>query len=196
MNRFSPKAVSKEQLSSLVKASYEGVDKGAKTAFDQGYRIDRELSNRNHKVFTDKDNNPTVAFTGTRKWTDVGTDLAMAVGLGRFTPRFQESKQIVKDVKAKYQKPVTAVGHSLGGSLAEYSGAKKVVTLDKGVGLGTIGKKIDSKQTDIRTQTDPVSLLSLTQHGGKHVTIPNTAFVNPLQAHDKSYLSRANNRFF
>ncbi len=192
MDRFTPPKINKDQYKSLIDASYEGTNKGAETASKQGYLMDRSLSNRKHKVYTDKDNNPHVVFTGTRTFGDVITDGALAVGLGRYTQRFQDSKALVKKVKDKYQRPVTASGHSLGGSLAEYSGADKVVTFDKGVGLGGIGKKIKSNQTDIRTNTDPVSMLALTQSGGKQINIKNSNFVNPLTAHNKKQLRKIN----
>ena len=55
-------------------------------------------------------------------------------------------------------------GHSLGGSLAEKSGAKgKITTYNKGVGLFDIGRKVGSNQVDHRSKNDVVSLLSLTQ---------------------------------
>jgi len=196
MNRFDTKPISKNQLSSLINSSYQGTNKGAETANKEGFTMDRDLSNRKHKVYTDQNNNPHVVFTGTRTLGDVITDGALAIGLGRYTHRFQDSKSLVQKVKDKYQRPVTASGHSLGGSLAEYSGADKVITLDKGAGIGDIGKRIRKNQTDIRTGTDPVSLLSLTQTGGKHITLPKTNYANLLYAHDKSHLNKAKQRFF
>lgn len=190
MNRFKQKPVSRDQYKSLIDASYQGTNAGAETAAKQGFTMDRELSNRKQKVYTDANKNPHVVFTGTRTLGDVVTDAALAVGLGRFTQRFADSKKIVQKVKQKYGKDVTASGHSLGGSLAEYSGAKKVITFDKGVGLGDIGKRIKKNQTDIRTTTDPVSLLALTQHGGRKVAIRDSSFVNPLYAHDKRHLRK------
>lgn len=196
MDRFNPPQVSKSQLSSLIKSSYQGTNKANEIASKEGFKMDSSLSNRKHRVFTDKDNNPHVVFTGTRTLGDFMTDSAVAFGLGRFTNRFQDSKKLVDKVKDKYHKPVTASGHSLGGSLAEYSGADKVITFDKGVGVGGIGKHINKTQTDIRTGTDPFSVLSLTQHGGKHITIPKTNYANLLYSHDKSHLNKAKQRFF
>lgn len=195
MNRFDPKPISRDQYKSLIDASYQGTNAGDEITSKQGFTLDRELSNRKHKVYTDGNNDPHVVFTGTRTLGDVITDGALAVGLGRFTKRFQDSKKVVQKAKEKYGKDVTASGHSLGGSLAEYSGAKKVITFDKGVGLGDIGKKIKKNQTDIRTTTDPVSLLALTQKGGKKVNIKNSAFVNPLYAHDKRHLRKLNKSY-
>eukprot|EP01038_Epipyxis_sp_PR26KG_P015441 gene15441-20833_t len=95
------------------------------------------LSNRReNKVFTDKENNPYVVFTGTRKFGDVISDGLLAVGLQGLDSRFRQSKRLVDNVRKKYNQPITTVGHSLGGSLAEYAGGNKVITVDKGVGIG------------------------------------------------------------
>ena len=67
-------------------------------------------------------------------------------------------------VESKYNKPVTVYGHSLGGSLAEKSGANgHIITKNKGVGIMDIGKTIPQNQIDYRNKNDVVSLLSLTQ---------------------------------
>ena len=60
-------------------------------------------------------------------------------------------------------------GHSLGGALGQESNAHgRVVTSNKGAGLGDIGKTIGKNQTDYRNAFDVVSLLSTTQnHKGK-----------------------------
>ena len=199
MNRFSNQQLSKNQLSSLINSSYQGTNKATETASKEGFKLDSSLSNRKHRVFTDANNNPHVVFTGTRTLGDVITDGALALGLGRFTNRFQDSKALVQKVKDKYgTNSINISGHSLGASLAEYAGGKndKVITFDKGVGLGDIGKRINKNQTDIRTGTDPVSILSLTQTGGKHITIPKTNYANLLYAHDKLHLQKAKQRFF
>jgi uncharacterized alpha/beta hydrolase family protein len=166
--------------------------KAANTVAESGYVLDKDLSNRQHKVFTDKNGNPTVAYTGSRTAYDwLVTDPLLAVGLGKYTSRFKQSKRVMDKVKSKYQmRPITATGHSLGGYLADAVGANKVVTVDKAVGLDGIGKKIKKNQTDIRTTSDLVSGLSLTQHGGKHITIPNTVHLNPIYSHDIKHVKK------
>ena len=186
-----------DNLRSLINASYSGTNDAEQIGLKLGYKLDRDLSNRKHKVFTDAQNKPVITYTGTRTLGDVITDGALAVGLGGFTQRFQESKRVANKTRAKYGQPLTIAGHSLGGSLAEHSGSKKdkIITVDKGVGLFGIGKRIKSNQTDIRTTTDPVSLLSLTQSGGKKITVPNSKIINPLDAHNFRTISRVNQRF-
>jgi hypothetical protein len=183
--------ISTQKLNGLLKASYQNNKDAAKTADENGYKLDHQLSNRKQKVYIDGRGNPTIAYTGTRTLGDVITDGALAVGLGRFTNRFNDSKKLVNTVKEKYKnKFVTTTGDSLGGSLAEHSGGDKVITHNKGVGIGGLLKKIPDKQIDIRAGGDLVSALSTTQSGGKRITIPKTNYLNPLQSHDYNNLHK------
>ena len=115
------------------------------------------------------------------------------------TPRFQNSSKLVDKVKQKYKnRPITAIGDSLGGTLAESVGGKvdKVITTSKGVGLFGIGKKIRSNQTDIRASNDVISLLRNTQSGGKKITIKGTkGIINPFASHDYRNLDKINKTF-
>ena len=58
---------------------------------------------------------------------------------------------------------------------------RKVITYNKGIGINQIGKKINPNQTDIRHKKDLISLLNLTQHGGKKIEINNKQ--NLISAH-------------
>lgn len=175
-------------LHNLLEASYAGTNEAKKIAFQNGYVLDEELSDRKQRVFRDKHDNSIIAFTGTRTFGDVLTDAALAVGLEDLTYRFSESTKLAEKVKKKYRhSPILAIGHSLGGSLAEHvneSGVvDKVITVNKGTGIGGIGKKIQDNQTDIRTTSDPVSILSTTQSGGRRFTVPDSFVVRPLRSH-------------
>ena len=91
--------------------------------------LDDSLSSAEQKVYVDKACDPTVAFTGSRKASDwLMTNPMLALGLEKYSTRFRGAKKLVEDVKKKYGKPVTSVGHSLGGALAEYAGGNKVIT--------------------------------------------------------------------
>ena len=190
--------MNKGNYRNLIEASYKEKNNEADSIGQKmGYKLDRDLSNAEHKVFIDKDNKPTVAFRGTKptKIKDLLTDAAIAVGLGRFTPRFRESARLMDKVNKKYGAKSTVIGHSLGGSLAEHVGSKsnKVITLDKGTGIGGILKKTNSNQTDIRSSLDPFSALSIGQSGGKKITINNTKglkYLNPLLSHDVKQISK------
>ena len=100
-------------------------------------------------------------------------------------------------MKQKYNKPATILGDSLGGSLGEYAAGEndRVITMDKGVGIGTIGKTIGKNQTNIRTSNDVVSLLSNTQKNlGKKIVIKDKKNFNILKAHDYNQLKKLNNK--
>ena len=187
-----------DNLKQVIKASYAGTNDAEKIGQSLNYKLDRDLSNRKHKVFLDKDNKPTVAFTGSRTVGDWAfSNLPLALGLEKYTSRFQESKRVVDNVRKKYNQPLTIVGHSLAGSLAEHAGKKqdKIITVDKGVGIGNIGKKIKNNQTDLRSAFDPVSLLSLTQKAKNRITIPKTYHIlSPLASHDYNVVNRLKKR--
>lgn len=187
MNSREP-TLNSRHLHSLLEASYVGTNEAKEIAKDNGYLLDEELSNRKHRVYRDKHDNSIIAFTGTRTLGDAITDAALAVGLADLTYRFSESTKLAEKVKEKYRhSPILAIGHSLGGSLAEHVNktglVDKVITVNKGTGIFGIHKELKPNHTDIRTETDPVSILSTTQTGGKRFTIPDSFVVRPLRSH-------------
>ena len=184
-------------MQNLIDASYKKNYGAAKIANENGYTLDKKLSNREAKVMVNKVNNtPTVIYTGSRKATDWITNAQLAVGLLANTQRLKRSKDLMNEVKEKYKgKHVTAIGHSLSGSLVEATSADRKITVNKGVGLFGIGKRIKQNQTDIRTSTDPVSLLSKLQVNKKKIVIPHTTYLNPLRAHSYLDVGKLNTSF-
>lgn len=189
-------------LHNLLEASYAGTDEARAIGKENGYLLDEEFSNRKQRVFVDKHDNAIIAFTGSRTYGDILTDSALAVGLADLTTRFSDSTKLVEKVKKKYShSPILAIGHSLGGSLAEHVNKTglidKVITVQKGVGLFGIGKKLQSNQTDIHSNTDYVSALSNTQYGGTHINNPKSFIIDPLHAHSYKNLRKfdRNTRF-
>jgi hypothetical protein len=67
---YKPKPINPNQLKGLLSASYQRNGKARETGSKVGYKLDDSLSNSEHKVFTDDNNNPYVAFTGSRKAGD------------------------------------------------------------------------------------------------------------------------------
>ena len=196
--KYIPKVKSSE-LKDLIQASYSRNTPAREIGKKHGYTLDDSLSNAEQKVFIDKDNNPKIVFTGSRKGADVITDLAVLTGLAGFTPRFQRSSALVDKVKEKYKnRPITALGDSVGGTLSESVGGKvdKVITTSKGVGLFGIGKQIRPNQTDIRASNDVISVLRNTQSGGKKVTIKGTKNIfNPFASHNYRLLDKIDKTF-
>ena len=189
------KGIRTNKVQDLIQASYQRNGLAEQIGNKYGLKLDSSLSNAEQKVFIDKNNNPTIAYTGSRKIKDIFTDGLLALGLEKYSTRFRDAKRTMDAVKRKYgNKPVTTLGHSLGGSLAEYAKGDKVITVDKGVGIGTIGKKINKNQTDIRASNDLVSVLSNTQRGGRKIVLKDKANLNPLSAHNYRQLSKLNNK--
>ena len=158
-------------LSTILEASYKKQSEAQEDLGKIGYNYDPELSNMESKVFVDKEGKPSVAFRGSTRVSDwLIEDPAIALGIT--TPKQRRAEALVKRVEAKYGKPTDVYGHSLGGGRAELSGASgNIYTYNKAVGLGQIGKKLPSRQTDVRTSKDIVSIGSLLQYGGKTKTI-------------------------
>ena len=168
----------------ILDASYQPKKLAAKTLAKSGYTLDKKLSTNESKVFIDSAGNPNIAFRGSKTVKDfLFSDPLLAIGASKFDPRVKEAKALTKQVEKKYSKPADVFGHSLGGFLAEKSGAKgNITTFNKGVGIGDIGRTVSKNQTDIRTNNDIVSALSLTQkYNGNKETIKGS--LNPIASH-------------
>jgi hypothetical protein len=166
----------KDDVGAMMRASYLPLDQAARDMARKGYSLDRGLSSDDTMVFVDHDGFPTVAHRGSATWRDwLYDDAAIGIGRGNHTGRVLKSQFITAKAEAKYGHVANAVGHSLGGRLAENSGAGgQIFTLNKAAGLGDVfGKPHSSdRQTDFRTALDPVSMLSVTQRGRQVETIP------------------------
>lgn len=145
-------------LKNALKSSYMNNDKAEKELQKSGYTLDKELSGQRAKVYTDKNGKPTIAYRGTNNLKDWFTDLSIPLGFAHKTNRVKHAKMVAKQVETKYGQPANAVGHSLGGYLAEVSGVNgKVATYNKAsVGM----KHHNAHQIDIRTKKDIVSMLT------------------------------------
>lgn len=195
--QFAPEYIPKvtaNQVKDLIDAGYSRSGEAENIGKRYGLKLDKQLSNANHKIFIDKDKNVSVVYRGSKNENDAMTDGLLAIGLEKYSTRFRESKDLMNNINKKYNnKFVSSYGHSLGGSLAEYSGGDKIITVNKGVGIGGIGKKIKPNQTDIRTDHDLVSILSTTQSGGKSILI-KTKEVNPLKEHSHHNIELLKNK--
>jgi hypothetical protein len=188
--------MNRNNLEKIFKASYQGENKAEATLGKFGYTLDKNLSGKEQKVFVDEQGNPNIAFRGSKTAKDwLISDPLLAVGLETLDPRFSKAVKLTNKVADKYGKPVNLFGHSLGGKIAEYAGEKSnqeglIYTMNKAVGLNDIGKKIQSNQIDIRTNNDPVSILSLTQQyadDDNQITLQSNT-LNPIKAHSYTQL--------
>ena len=155
----------RKKVKKILEASYLNQNEASQKLNGMGYSYDPQLSTNESKVFISPSGVPNIAFRGSKRVSDfLGSDVKLGLGLEKYDKRFQEAQHLTKLVEDKYKKPVNVWGHSLGGSLAEKSGAHgKIVTYNKGAGIGDIGRTIPQNQTDYRNKNDIVSLLSLTQ---------------------------------
>ena len=127
-----------------MKASYLNPSEAKNSLQDLGYVFDNSLSTPENKVFYNpKTGTPNIAFRGTKNMKNLGTDLALGLGLAKYDNRFKDAQRLTQLVEDKYHRPANVFGSSLGGSIAEQSGAHgKIITHNKGVGIFDIGKTI------------------------------------------------------
>ena len=178
-------------LKPILEASYKQQKDASADLEKIGYTYDPELSTMESKVFINKKTGkPSIAFRGSTRVSDwLIEDPALALGIK--TPKQRKAEQLVKKVESKYNQPTDVYGHSLGGAIAETSGASgNIYTYNKAVGLGQIGKKLPPTQTDIRTSKDIVSLGSILQYGGKKTTLKSPVLGTVISAHNISNLSQ------
>ena len=180
--------MSRKDLYPLLKFSYENQKDAARDAKNLGYSYDSALSNNETKVFV-KGGKPTIVHRGSKRLTDWAEDALILVGLGKHGHRQKQAERITKRVEAKYGSS-NAVGHSLGGRLAENSGAHgNIITYNKTVGFADLGTKKNSKrQLDVRNSGDIVSVLGHTQRANKEQINSGMSFFNPIKAHDLTHL--------
>ena len=178
-----------EHLKPILEASY-ATNKEAKNILEKNnYKIDKDLSTKEARVFVDEDGTPNITVRGSKSVKDfLISDPLLALGLSRYDPRQKATNNLIEKTKQKYNKDPNLYGHSLGGALinnAKTSG--KITTFNKGAGIGDLFQKIPKRQTDIRTSGDLVSALSTTQKAKNKITLKNN---NILKAHSLSNLSR------
>lgn len=171
----------------LFQASYDNPQQASERLAKYGYKLQTEFTSPETKVFLDPQEKPIILHRGTHRVEDVGTDIK-SILFGQEGRRTKEAKEITQKVKERYGKPVKAIGTSLGGFLAEQSGADEVLTYNKGVSPKDIFKKISPTQTDIRASKDIISLPSLLQKGGKKKTVKVPFYTDILTAHSTKIL--------
>lgn len=142
-----------------------------KTVGDE-YKIDRELSNKNHSVIHDG-NKTYVSFRGTANASDIATDAALAFGAENKTKRFRDSQNLLDSVIKKYgRENLVLTGHSLGGSIASTLGRKNDIeahVFNPGSSINSVRSELskqilgDDRTTKVynySTGSDPISWLA------------------------------------
>ena len=191
-------SINSRHLHSLIDAGYMPLDQADKIYKNNGYALDKRFSNDKHHVVTDKHDQVYVNFRGSNNMNDVVSDVYLALGLEDYNNRFINSSKLVKNVRKEYKdRPIIGIGHSLGGSLVDHVNNERLldkgITVNKGIGLSGLGQYNMLNQTDIRTITDPVSILAMTQKGRTY-HIPKSFNIDPLYAHSYKQLRKFNKK--
>ncbi|KAJ1622483.1 hypothetical protein T492DRAFT_846271 [Pavlovales sp. CCMP2436] len=125
----------------LARASYLPLNEAEKFLGTLGYTLDRQLSREDTMVVVDNRGQPTVIHRGSvsaRDW--LVDDVLIAAGSNLETQRLRRARQVTMAAEAKYRTKSNAVGHSLGGRLAELAGSGgEIVTYNRAAGLGDTG---------------------------------------------------------
>jgi hypothetical protein len=152
-----------------------------------GYILDSRLSGKRAKVYVhSKSPDVIIAHRGTKGLSDVWTDTTAVIGGKRkHNKRFRHAQAVTNRVRAAHPNAhITAVGHSLGGTLAQDTkGSDKQITLNEGTSLHDVAyKRRPKSQTDYRKTGDVVSVLSHVQRGGNKVK-RSGKWKTPFRAH-------------
>jgi hypothetical protein len=174
----------------ILKASYLSQKEADKNLSKYGLTRDPFLSTIEHKVYVDKQKQPTIINRGSKRLSDFLEDALIAVGLEKHSHRYLDANRNVKKVREKYNKEPDAYGHSLGGFLSSHSGTKgKVVSYNSLVPLTDIGKTIPKNHTEIRTVNDIPSIpLYLKNNKYNNVRTIKSKSLNPITAHNLNQL--------
>jgi hypothetical protein len=169
----------REDSGALIRASYLPAQ-AAVQRLARKYLLDRELSSADTRVWVNRRSGvPVVVHRGSKTARDwFVEDAAIAIGAAQNTARVKKARIVTRLTETKYGVPADAVGHSLGGRLAEVSGAHgEIITFNKAAGLGDLFAipEAGERQLDVRTAPDAVSLLSTTQQGTRTETIPHNS---------------------
>jgi hypothetical protein len=159
----------RRDLVGLLRASYS--DAPARAFAKLGYAVDQELSSEDTFVV---DGSPTVVHRGSTTASDwLVADRLILSGSERGSKRFDKARLVTFEAKIKYHpRKVNAVGHSLGGRLAELSDANgEIITYNKAASPLNALQRLPGgeRQTDVRDRLDAISLASVAQRGGRKV---------------------------
>jgi hypothetical protein len=160
-------------LKPMIEASYMSIDDAENEAQIRNFMMDRGLSNENTYVYMDTQTGfPLIVHRGSVTAQDwLLEDLLLMTGVVALvsSPRLLTAKAITNEVQLKYGRDADSFGHSLGGYLAEESGANGyIMTYNKGSGFSDVAKTVkNNKQMDYRSAKDIVSLLSETQYNNR-----------------------------
>ena len=162
--------MNKSKLAHFANAMYEKKSlEYVNKKLGSGWKLDKSNSKVDSKVFIHLIQKVVViAFRGTVTMKDVKDDVSIITSREYKNDRWKKARKLVKKMNEKYKDfKIYVTGHSLGGSLAEFS--------SRGTGNETVGYsrgnlKIKQKiknpnYTDVFNKFDPISTLVQTHKG-------------------------------
>lgn len=174
------------KFAAMSSAAYQGTNEqkletlGKHLGENHTWNLNPSFTHRKTSVFHNHDTKEAVvAFRGTKCENgaidcltgDLGTDIALAVGLEHRTGRFKNSLQEFDTINTYYKNmgyTVSTTGHSLGGSLARYVHQEREGQIEEahmfnpGTSLGGNTKLADGAFSH-HVANDPVSLLGISK---------------------------------
>lgn len=174
-------------VKSLLDASYQNKPP---EKIKQGWRIDRDLSNKTAKTYYNKNNNQAVVVhRGTQGGRDWLNNLAYITGTYKMTDRFKRGEKIQNKAEEKYGKSnISTLGHSQGSVLARELGkdTKQIINVNPAYKF----EKPLKNEFNIRSSGDVVSsLYAPVARASKDITI-KAETNNPLKEHSYNILDR------
>jgi hypothetical protein len=107
--------------------------------------------------------------------------------------RVKHANDVQKKTEKKYGADnVTTIGHSLGAKIASDVGqdSKSIINLNKAVIPSDLKNTLLSKETNLRSKSDLISILQPFQKKGRSVLIEIPALALPIAEHKSSILDR------
>lgn len=164
------RSVSPKTIRYMIKSGYDmakGHVNDVNSLTKGRYHIDEKHTNSHQTVWRDtKDyNRPIITFPGTNPFClrDIISDLYVATGMEHLDLRFVDAKNCVAELRIESGMEPTLISHSLGASVNEYVGRYfpniKQININKGAGIGSIGRNQTTQQTDIHVWGDCISCL-------------------------------------
>jgi hypothetical protein len=185
-------------IKSLLDASYQNKPP---EKIKNGWRIDRDLSNKTAKTYYNKNNNEAVVVhRGTQGAADWLNNVAYLTGNYKRTDRFRQGQAIQNKAEEKYGRSnISTLGHSQGAVLARELGGdtKQVITVNPAY---KFEKPLKNEYT-IRSSGDVVSslyapvakareILYPKYSASRDITVKSDKEYNPLAEHSYNILDR------
>lgn len=181
------------KVKKFIEASYDSTP----ATNINGYRLDKELSNKTAKTYFNKNRGEAVVVhRGTQGGRDWLNNAAYALGGAtgyKYTSRFRRSENIQNKAEEKYgNKNIVTIGHSQGGLLARELGkdTKQIINVNPAY----LGEKAPKNETVIRSSSDIVSSVNALRPSASTITIPSKNPLNVLAEHSPNILDRLGNQ--